>query len=125
MCESQWGAAIRELSNLVRIQKTRTLITELIFKKLKTYCSSGKTMRLGRASGAGFSLWGLVLARTKPHRLKPAPLGTSSLLQGFQNFSGGFFDVGVEAVAVGVHRHDGREIFHAQVPHRFGDAKFH
>ena len=26
------------------------------------------------ASGAGFSLWGLRLARTKPHRLKPAPL---------------------------------------------------
>ncbi len=26
------------------------------------------------ASGAGFSLWGLGLARTKPHRLKPAPL---------------------------------------------------
>jgi hypothetical protein len=25
-------------------------------------------------SGAGFSLWGFVLARTKPHRLKPAPL---------------------------------------------------
>ena len=25
-------------------------------------------------SGAGFSLWGLRLARTKPHRLKPAPL---------------------------------------------------
>jgi hypothetical protein len=24
--------------------------------------------------GAGFSLWGLVLARSKPHRLKPAPL---------------------------------------------------
>src|ERR1700692_4729517 len=25
-------------------------------------------------SGAGFSLWGLVLAKTKTHRLKPAPL---------------------------------------------------
>ena len=25
-------------------------------------------------SGAGFSLWVLVLARTNPHRLKPAPL---------------------------------------------------
>src|SRR6202051_4680470 len=25
-------------------------------------------------SGAGFSLWGLGLARTKPNRLKPAPL---------------------------------------------------
>jgi hypothetical protein len=25
-------------------------------------------------SGAGFSLWGLVLARSNPHRLKPAPL---------------------------------------------------
>src|SRR5579864_3031687 len=25
------------------------------------------------SSGAGFSLWGFVLARTKPHRLKPAP----------------------------------------------------
>jgi len=24
--------------------------------------------------GAGFSLWGFVLARTKPHRLEPAPL---------------------------------------------------
>src|ERR1700676_5275398 len=24
--------------------------------------------------GAGFSLWGLVLAKIKPHRLKPAPL---------------------------------------------------
>src|SRR5882672_2947046 len=28
---------------------------------------------LSRLSGAGFSLWGLVLASTKPHRLKPAP----------------------------------------------------
>ena len=27
-----------------------------------------------RAGGAGFSLWGLVLASTKIHRLKPAPL---------------------------------------------------
>jgi hypothetical protein len=26
-------------------------------------------------SSAGFSLWGFVLARTKPHRLKPALLG--------------------------------------------------
>jgi hypothetical protein len=25
------------------------------------------------AGGAGFSLWGVVLARTTPHRLKPAP----------------------------------------------------
>ncbi len=25
-------------------------------------------------SGVGFSLWILVLARTNPHRLKPAPL---------------------------------------------------
>src|SRR5579864_1841395 len=31
-------------------------------------------MRVGGASGAGFSLWILVLAMTKPHRLKPAPL---------------------------------------------------
>jgi hypothetical protein len=28
----------------------------------------------GRLSGAGFSLWGFVLARSKPHRLKPVPL---------------------------------------------------
>ncbi len=27
------------------------------------------------ASGAGFSLCGFVLARTKTHRLKPVPLG--------------------------------------------------
>src|SRR5579864_8247633 len=30
-------------------------------------------------SGAGFSLWVLVLARTNPHRLKPAPLKTHKL----------------------------------------------
>ena len=29
-------------------------------------------------SSAGFSLWGLVLARTKPHRLKPALLKTAT-----------------------------------------------
>ncbi len=31
-------------------------------------------LRFPGTSGTGFSLWGLVLARTKPHRLKPAPL---------------------------------------------------
>src|ERR1700674_5217955 len=30
-------------------------------------------MCAARKSGAGFSLWGFDLARTKPHRLKPAP----------------------------------------------------
>jgi hypothetical protein len=30
------------------------------------------------SSGAGFSLWFLVLARTNPHRLKPAPLKSNS-----------------------------------------------
>ena len=29
---------------------------------------------MGVFSGAGFSMWGSILARTKPHRLKPAPL---------------------------------------------------
>jgi len=32
----------------------------------------------GYRSGAGFSLCGLDLARTKPHRLKPAPPKTSA-----------------------------------------------
>jgi hypothetical protein len=31
--------------------------------------------------GAGFSLWGLLLARTNPHRLKPAPLGIRAAQQ--------------------------------------------
>ncbi len=35
----------------------------------------------GVPSGAGFSLWGLVLASTKPHRLKPAPLGNDWLVR--------------------------------------------
>ena len=28
-------------------------------------------------SGTGFSLWGFVLARTNPHRLKPVPLNVN------------------------------------------------
>jgi len=32
--------------------------------------------------GAGFSLWGLVLARSKSHRLKPAPLEPLALRAG-------------------------------------------
>src|SRR6202140_3304066 len=38
--------------------------------------------------GAGFSLWGVVLARFKTHRLKPAPLALKKLLQ--SNLSYGF-----------------------------------
>jgi hypothetical protein len=34
-------------------------------------------VKVEELSGAGFSLWGLVCARTKFHRLKPAPLKTS------------------------------------------------
>ena len=40
--------------------------------------------------GTGFSLWGLVLAATKPHRLKPVPLkAPRSLNFGKGNGSGG------------------------------------
>ena len=38
-----------------------------------THWCSHKHDFVDGASGAGFSLWGFVLARTKPHRLKPAP----------------------------------------------------
>ncbi len=31
-------------------------------------------LEAGTSGGAGFSLWGFVLAATKTHRLKPAPL---------------------------------------------------
>ena len=39
--------------------------------------------------GTGFSLWGLVLAATKPHRLKPVPLRAPNLNFGKGNGSGG------------------------------------
>jgi hypothetical protein len=32
-------------------------------------------------SGAGFSLWGFVLARTKSHRLKPVPLDLNRIFR--------------------------------------------
>ena len=34
----------------------------------------------GLLRGAGFSLWGFVLARSKPRRLKPAPLSAGEAL---------------------------------------------
>jgi hypothetical protein len=38
--------------------------------------------RLGRSlSSAGFSLWGLVLARANPHRLKPALLKAAKMVE--------------------------------------------
>ena len=45
----------------------------------------------GTASGAGFSLWVSVLARSKTCRLKPAPLSNST--QAFAKVRGGIPDV--------------------------------
>src|SRR5580692_9008670 len=45
------------------------------------------------------------------------------LLQFGQLIAGGLLDVGMQTVAVGIHSYDGREIVHAQMPHRFRNAK--
>jgi hypothetical protein len=37
----------------------------------------------GVFSGTGFSLWGLVLATSKPHGLKPVPLETQTRPRNF------------------------------------------
>jgi hypothetical protein len=41
--------------------------------------------------GAGFSLWGFVLAMTKPHRLKPTPQNTKFQPALFHPKNEGFF----------------------------------
>ena len=46
-------------------------------------------------------------------------------LHRLQGLASRFFDVGVQAVAVGIHRHDCGEVFYTQVPHRFGDSELH
>jgi hypothetical protein len=46
----------------------------MLFLSSRKILSSRTAESAATLSGAGFSLWVLVLARTNPRRLKPAPL---------------------------------------------------
>ena|ERR1700674_433062 len=65
-------------------------------------------------SGAGFILWGFVLARTKPHRLKPAPpiARTRMLAWGkFGNADDSLISITTSNVAVGRRDVDSLDVF--------------
>src|SRR3954470_9065570 len=53
------------------------------------------------------------------------PSAIDSDSDSLQTYPGLLLDVLVQRIPVRVHRHDSREIFDAQVPHRFGRTEFH
>ncbi len=77
-CEREWFSNFRHEKGLqkkvyIAEAKHNPIVSAECCRQYNA-CRAPAKMRNPRLSGAGFSLRGLVLARSKPRRLKPAPL---------------------------------------------------
>src|SRR5690606_20368463 len=74
--------------------------------------------------------------KVKPRRLPPRPVALIShdalrlsrkhrIFELFQFGQRIFLHIFMQAVAVGVHRHNGRKAVHVKLPHRFRNSEFH